>query len=62
MTELCFVLMICWNQHMVSVEMYIFSVNPVLMTCWMLKVQVGHILGINEECQFQFQGQPMFNY
>ncbi len=31
---LCFVLMVCWNQHMASVEMYIFSVSPALITCW----------------------------
>ncbi len=33
MNVLCFVLMVSGNQHMASVEMYIFSVNPVLMTC-----------------------------
>ncbi len=30
MNVLCFVLMVCWNQHMASIEMYIFSVNVVL--------------------------------
>ncbi len=27
MIVLCFVLMVCWNQHMAGIEMYIFSVN-----------------------------------
>ncbi len=34
MNVLCFVLMVCWNQHMESIEMYIFSADVVLITCW----------------------------
>ncbi len=34
MNVLYFVLMVCWNQHMASMEMYIFSVDMVLITCW----------------------------
>ncbi len=33
MNVLCFVIMVCWNQHMACIEMYLFSLNPVLITC-----------------------------
>ncbi len=38
MNVLCFVLMVCWNQHMASIEMYIFSVDVVLITCWNIRM------------------------
>ncbi len=34
MYVLCFVLIVCWNQHMAGIEMYIFRVNAVIITCW----------------------------
>ncbi len=43
MNVLRFELIVCWNQHMASIEMYICSVDVVLITCWNIHMTV--ILG-----------------
>ncbi len=30
---------VCWNQHMASIEMFIFSVDVVLITCWNIRME-----------------------
>ncbi len=59
MNVLCFVnllLMVCWNQHMASVEMYIFNVNPVLMTCW--NICVAWLFASKKPVNSSFRGNP----
>ncbi len=59
----CFVFIFCWNQHMASIEMYIFSVDVVLITCWNICMALLFwVACISGACQFQLQGQPIFNY
>ncbi len=59
MNVLRFVLMVCWNQHMASIEMYIFSVDVVLITCWNICMTVilgGHAPA--EPVNSSFRGNP----
>ncbi len=48
MNVLCFVLMVCWNQHMASIEMYIFSVDVVLITCWNIPMALLFWVGMHQ--------------
>ncbi len=50
MNVLCFVLMICWNQHMTSFEMYIFGVDVVLITCWNILMAWLFWVGMHQGC------------
>ncbi len=59
MNVLCYVLMVCWNQHMASIEMYIFSVDVVLITCWNIRMHLfwcGHASA--EPINSSFRGNP----
>ncbi len=62
MNVLCFVLMVCWNQHTWQVLKCTYLV---LIQCsWLVEIYAWHgYFGwayIKEACQFQLQGQPMF--
>ncbi len=48
MNVLCFVLIVCWNQHMASIEMYIFSVDVVLITCWNICMALLFCVGMHQ--------------
>ncbi len=48
MNVLWFVLMVCWNQHMASIEMYIFSVDVVLITCWNIRMAQLFWVGMHQ--------------
>ncbi len=60
MNVLCFVLMVYWNQHIASIEMHIFSVDVVLITCWNIRMALLFwvVHASAEPVNSSFRGNP----